>query len=759
MGYGSDFYRSVQLGIEATGQQGVDALANSMHAAERAFATFQAQVKAGATVTAQQVKDLSDLKAAADKATEAYSAATRVIAGKSAEAKGGIEGITNATLQLSRGLEDLSTGGFLGILNNLPGIGRGVAQSFGLAAPQIAAVETAVSLLGTGSYLLYTHWQKLKDLMDDGTGPRLLPDLRSLSKELDELKEKKLPSLIDQMDMQNLDRTIDRLGKIDAAIKAMKGATADEQKRGKVVGEGVREGGGFDAVVKAYTDATEGPESPEEAKARKHIADLEAKAQDAQKRNDIDAETLYAGLKADAEKTAGGQKAAARANRKTGVERLVGAAGMGDEAARADLANVYDRSRPTFENNGVSFRFRQGLEDASPLKLHDEEQQRIAAESEKLYKEALAKDVREAVQNVKKGFDSAAADAIQSAIQAGTSPDDAKKAAKTAMLPQLKARGIGKSIVDAVAEQIADDARDEAQNRINEGQKSQLQTRRDQAADKAKRETEQDVNKFTSQARGGYIDQAEVDIYQGLKGGKGADALQAAALPKVAGALRDRGNIPANLVEDVARKIIAQAAEKAMSDLDAGKLPAPLQKRQTATDAAQKKQIADLGPAYLDWAESLLARNRAAAKAGAPVARSEVEVQKYRRSNVDFALPEGEAQRRVGADLARGLKNTGQDPALAAPMMRQAVDKLGDSVSKSMATGASEQEALVAVIHDLADQFGQLQQHVMTSAGSNAGAIAALQKKTESLRQRTGMVGHQVNRGVKQRPSTIQFIP
>lgn len=92
-------------------------------------------------------------------------------------------------LELSRGLEDLATGGWLGILNNIPGIISSIGQAAGLSAGAVNSLTAAASLAGTAAFVLYTHWSKLEELFGLGIERPAIEGIRGLKKELEEAEK------------------------------------------------------------------------------------------------------------------------------------------------------------------------------------------------------------------------------------------------------------------------------------------------------------------------------------------------------------------------------------------------------------------------------------------------------------------------------------------------------------------------------------------------------------------------------------------
>jgi hypothetical protein len=154
----------------------------------------------------QAVQKFNAVKAAADPVTHAM---TEIAAGSGRAAQAfsrldtsvvasgrGTAAFARGMLELSRGVEDFTVAGPLGVMNNLPVIMSNMAAAAGVAATSVAALTAGVSFLGTGAYILYRNWDSVTSLWQEKNPfPKSADDLENMqdrlkevSKELDKLK-------------------------------------------------------------------------------------------------------------------------------------------------------------------------------------------------------------------------------------------------------------------------------------------------------------------------------------------------------------------------------------------------------------------------------------------------------------------------------------------------------------------------------------------------------------------------------------------
>jgi hypothetical protein len=85
-------------------------------------------------------------------------------------------------VEFSRGIEDLTTGGPLGILNNIPGMLDGITRSLGLSAAAMGGLVTVVTLAATAAFTLWTHWSKIDKFFNDHSTDTVAQEMERLEK-------------------------------------------------------------------------------------------------------------------------------------------------------------------------------------------------------------------------------------------------------------------------------------------------------------------------------------------------------------------------------------------------------------------------------------------------------------------------------------------------------------------------------------------------------------------------------------------------
>lgn len=148
-----------------------------------AATTAAAAATRGATAAAQQGVTATAAATAATAANTAAATANAAAAERAARANRSMAAAARntvemtdprkaaggrAVLELSRGIEDFSTGGPMGALNNIPGVFREVATYAGMSTVAIAGMTGAVSGVATGAYLLWRNWDSVVSLFDAG---------------------------------------------------------------------------------------------------------------------------------------------------------------------------------------------------------------------------------------------------------------------------------------------------------------------------------------------------------------------------------------------------------------------------------------------------------------------------------------------------------------------------------------------------------------------------------------------------------------
>ncbi len=171
-------------------------------------------------------ESIADMEARTRRAT----IATDAMGDAKHKATSAMRGATGAVLELSRGIEDLATGGPIGILNNVPGIVDRIGTAFKMSSTTVAALTGGLSLAATGAFLLYQHWDKLKDLFDVGIPKPVLDGTAELKKKLEEA-EKTTEELGKKTRL-----TFEELDKYKKATESVKSLNDELKKRAELEG-------------------------------------------------------------------------------------------------------------------------------------------------------------------------------------------------------------------------------------------------------------------------------------------------------------------------------------------------------------------------------------------------------------------------------------------------------------------------------------------------------------------------------------------
>jgi hypothetical protein len=201
--------------------------------------------KARAAAAAQAVREADRIAAAEIKVAEAEAARAAKLEESLEPAKNKMASFGQAAIQTSYALQDLVSGGFGGILNNIPSI----AQAFGGGA----GLAGIVGGLGLAAFLAKDQIASaFKAIMFEAFDP-----LRDRAKELEKTIEEieKRPHKV-AVDILELEAARDEAERVRAAMEAVErlrtGQTEAEQKSGRAVQEAVGEApGGSQAVLAA----------------------------------------------------------------------------------------------------------------------------------------------------------------------------------------------------------------------------------------------------------------------------------------------------------------------------------------------------------------------------------------------------------------------------------------------------------------------------------------------------------------------------
>lgn len=120
-----------------------------------------------------------------ERRTKSATAATRAMGDASEAAAHKKKAWSGAMLEASRAIEDFATGGPIGGLNNLPGIVERVGTAIGANAATVAAWTSGIGIAGTAAFLLYQHWDKLKNLFEAGIPRPVLDGTEDLKRKIE----------------------------------------------------------------------------------------------------------------------------------------------------------------------------------------------------------------------------------------------------------------------------------------------------------------------------------------------------------------------------------------------------------------------------------------------------------------------------------------------------------------------------------------------------------------------------------------------
>lgn len=223
--------------LEVQGQQELARLNAQLDQEAEALKKLDAQLAATANPSARLVADQAAAEAQARKTAaellKVKDALRQTGAGSAAAARG--------VLEFSRAAEDFSTGGFLGVLNNIPGMAQSAGQALQMTGAQVAAVTAGVSLAATAAYSLWKNWDKLADAVGLGA-------TRTEAERMEDLGNKTHRTAEETAALNKYKR---EQAEIDAVINSQSKA---DKTREQLVKEAVGEAGGksvLDALFKA----------------------------------------------------------------------------------------------------------------------------------------------------------------------------------------------------------------------------------------------------------------------------------------------------------------------------------------------------------------------------------------------------------------------------------------------------------------------------------------------------------------------------
>lgn len=239
----------------AGGAMSVETYVSKIEVLQRAQGVLTSQSRA----LEQQIRATNAAAAAAATGSSSFAVGLGGAADSTSKMTINSAALTRGIVDLSRGFEDFTTGGFLGILNNLPGMTANIAMGFGVAAEKALAMGTAVSVIATASFALYKNWGQVQSLLGTGLdipalkGLEALEDrLKTLNKRIEELRGKGKLSLAESFELREAteERATVKRGIEDT--KQLERVTGDpaaaEKARGEAFAKAVAESGGKNAL-------------------------------------------------------------------------------------------------------------------------------------------------------------------------------------------------------------------------------------------------------------------------------------------------------------------------------------------------------------------------------------------------------------------------------------------------------------------------------------------------------------------------------
>jgi hypothetical protein len=177
-------------------QAGVARLKQAMDQTGEAMRRLQADFAAGKVSVDQFEAEITQLSNEMSRAQSAAQSFGVSISASGQRTQAAVRGITD----FSRAAEDFSTGGFLGVMNNIPGVMTNVGAAIGVSATSMALLTAGTSILVAGGYLLYRNWDSVTSLFQDKNPfPKTTDSIEGLTdaiktndKALDELRKKEM---------------------------------------------------------------------------------------------------------------------------------------------------------------------------------------------------------------------------------------------------------------------------------------------------------------------------------------------------------------------------------------------------------------------------------------------------------------------------------------------------------------------------------------------------------------------------------------
>ena len=237
-----------------------------LNAATQASATALKQVETAAEAEARAVREAAAAAKVAEEAQRAYerSLGTSFIALEKMQVAGlryqdTLEKSTNKAasfsrgmIDISRGVEDFATGGFLGILNNIPGAFQNMGAAVGISGTALAGWTAGVSLAATALYVLYKNW-------DTFASEAKAPWMQTAAQEMETLAGKTERTADEQKRLNDLKREFNQIEQQRA------NRPEAEQKEGQAAGKAIQEAD-YDVLLQDVREAM-APEGANRARA------------------------------------------------------------------------------------------------------------------------------------------------------------------------------------------------------------------------------------------------------------------------------------------------------------------------------------------------------------------------------------------------------------------------------------------------------------------------------------------------------------
>lgn len=577
-------------------------------------------------------------------------------------------------LLLSNAIQDVQYG--LGaVTNNVAGLVQSFGGSAGLAgAAQIAAVALQVVISKAGA---------IRDFFGQSLPSNFKDSVEGLTKEVERLSKIKI-EVMTRVDMLDLDIAKKKLDDLVATREAFdnlgKERPKDSLESAKRAKSAIVEYGGGDdftnsrdrviAAVRAGTPYVEGSNvlgQREKVAAAKKALDEATEPEVIQSRS-------YAVDQAEAS-----LKTAIEADKVAFEKRIrdtVAKASEGFQAEILDVVRALKAAPKAMEANGVEEGILPALTGSLRANIATERVNKQVADTlDKIHKaneaeivreiEASAAEnadaVRKAVAATRGGIEERVTKQIFDALKGGATPEQASAGVRGMVLDYLRGRQVDGYALSGAADKIIEGSLGKAQNLADTGGQPKIDADRDKAvAEQAARVGPQFADAITRAM--------QRHMAQGEDSGQFAPNLAR----QLAGRLPGR-NVPADLIDDVASKVVRDLATKAVN-----------------RESVDAKGVA--GP-YMDEAKRFLtenwARHEEMTRTNGAIARNRKESDRFTAMGVPHALSGPAAIEALTQAIGERMRAGGVDPRLADDVAQQAADQVGKDYGASMASAPS----------------------------------------------------------------------